>query len=135
MFTNQGNLESVLTVMKFDGDIDLSPSSYNRAALISREGDKELWYVGLTTATSDIEAFIIADKEGNFSYRDDSTDGLIINNVVVAEYVPSDTIEQIIEEYQIDGASLERPPKPGHIDALHRALLVLGSQYGVRKFD
>jgi hypothetical protein len=118
MITAQSNLDALLTAMKFDGDIDLSKESRNLLYQISEEGDLELWFASFNLDTSDIEAFVVADMKGNFSYYDLSTDALIIDNVVVATNRNSDQIDAVDAEYQIDGSGPNRQPKPGHIKAM-----------------
>lgn len=118
MITPQSNLDTLLLAMRFDGDIDLSKESRNLCYRISQEGDLELWFASFNLDTSDIEAFVVADKKGNFSYYDLSTDAIIVDNVVVATNRNSDPIDAVDAEYQIDGGGPHRQPKPGHIKAM-----------------
>jgi hypothetical protein len=124
--TAASNLAALFTVMKFDGDIDLSIHSHNQCHKMGEDGDLELWYVGLESDVYNIEAFVIASPGGNFSYFDCASErSLVIDNVVVQERCTEDEeayIEGVVTAYQIDGSSFTRPAKAGALQAYYAAL-------------
>ena len=123
------SLEALMTVMKFDGDIELSMESRNLCYKMGQEGDEEMWFVSLEIPTSRIEAFVVADQKGNFSYYDWTLGTLVINNVIIHDECGGSEVEyldSVLDEYTIDGSCDKRPAKPGYIAAYEAALIAVG---------
>jgi hypothetical protein len=126
--TSDANLKAVLDVMKFDGDIPLKndgsqagKTSMNLANKLKTEGNYELWYVSIDPPDADLEAYVVSDHKGNFSYYDFTNATVVINNKIIDDKAPNDltdAIEKVCKDFKIESPN----PSDGVIAAYLEAL-------------
>lgn len=108
----QKNLDAVMTVLKFDGDIPLhndgteaGKKSRNQADKIATEGNTALYYVTFDPPHGDVEAYVLVDGRGKVSYYDHTHNTLVFENKIVYTSTPKrieDAIEDWVQEYRIE---------------------------------
>lgn len=125
--TSESNLKAVLSLAHGSSLIKCNSETRNQWDFIVKENGRELYYCSLNEPDGDLEAFVVADKNGSICYYDSTNSVIVIDNRISRDKAYSsqkDAIEEAIDEYRIDGASSNRPPEQG---AIFGYLTALGS--------
>ena len=128
--TAEQNLQAILTVLKFDGDIPLhkdgseaGKTSMNLATKLYSDGrGNDIFYVSIDKPHANCEAYVFCDNKGNCSYFDFSLRTVVINNEIVHERAPSwieDAVEKVAQDYRFEHSQANEGADKAFLAALN----------------
>lgn len=125
--TPQKNLDAVDLILRSDGDIPVGGKSQNQMDSMGEQDGKKMFYVSINPPHADVEAYVVVDKSGNFSYYDFTQESVVINGELMGprgDRVTSewqDQMEELINEYKLESGEVAEGGIKAFLDLLKTA--------------
>lgn len=113
------NLKAVDLALRSDGDIPIGGKSRNQMDKLGEEDGSNVFYVTLDPPHGTVEAYVVVDKQGKFSYYDFTDEVVVVNGKFHqgGGDTPSkewqEKLEDVISEYKFESGEVA----PGGIKA------------------
>ena len=121
------NLKAVDLILRADGDIPIGKQSRTQCDKLGEEDGSQIFYVAVDEPHGNVEAYVVVDKRGNFSYYD-FTDEVVVVDGKFAQGGgdrPSndwrDELEDVIGEYKFESGKVAPGGIKAYMDLLKRA--------------
>lgn len=105
----ENNVKAVDLILRADGDIPIDAKSRNQMDSMGEQGGKKMFYVSINPPHADVEAYVVVDKSGNFSYYDFTDEVVVIDGELKPDRVRSDwanEMEELVDEYKLESGKV-----------------------------
>ena len=104
------NLKAVDLILRSGGDIPIGKESRNQLDKMGSQDGSTMFFVSINPPHGDVEAYVVVDKSGKFSYYDFTDEVVVINGKLVHSDPTTsewrDEMEDLISEYKLESGTV-----------------------------
>lgn len=123
--SSEKNLKAVDLILRADGDIPIGKDSRNQLDKMGSQDGSTMFFVSINPPHGDIEAYVVVDKSGKFSYYDFTDEVAVINNKFVHSDPTTsewrDELEDLISEFKLESGTVANGGIKAFMDHLKKA--------------
>jgi len=119
------NLEAVDLVLRADGDIPIDHVTRNQCDHMGEQNGSQMFYIALNEPYGTVEAYVVVDRKGNFSYYDFTDEDVVINGEhFISDPVRDswkDELEDLIMKYRLESGEVAEGGIEAYMELLKHA--------------